>query len=112
MQPVTRTGFLAAAARVPRVPLMRVLVALAILGAVGCGRPDRQLAAGSHYGVGVPRTAWTFGKPPQSGGQTTGMIAAPDQIDYRPKRPHVWPPLATARWPLTWAQYRGSPSNR
>jgi hypothetical protein len=91
---------------------MRVLVALAIVGAIGCGRGDPRVAAGSHYGVGVPRTAFIIGHPPQTYGNSTGSFVALEHVDYRPRLPHAWPPSAGTRLPLTWAQYRGSPSNR
>jgi hypothetical protein len=89
---------------------MRVLVLMAVLGAVGCQRSAPRVAKGSGYGLGIPRTAFTFGRPPQTDGNSTGSFAALEQKnDYRPRRPLAWPPLAGARWPLTWTDYRGYP---
>lgn len=94
---------------------MRVLVGLAIVGTLatlGCGRGDSKFAGGAGYGVGVPRTAFAPGRPPQAMGVSNGSFVALDHIDYRPRKPLVWPPAAGSRLPFSWAQYRGSPSNR
>jgi hypothetical protein len=94
---------------------MRVLGALAVavaLGTIGCGRGDPQTAEGAGYGLGVPRTAFIMGRPPQAKGVSNASFVAIEHVDYRPRAPHAWPSGAGWRMPLTWAQYRGSPSNR
>lgn len=90
---------------------MRVLLLLTLAGALGCGRAS-VFSEGSHYGKGIPRTAFQMGRPPQTAGQSTGQFMALEYTDYRPKAPHEWPPTSGSRLPLTWSQYRGSPSKR
>jgi hypothetical protein len=80
-------------------------------GALGCGKPS-PFAEGAGYGLGIPRTAFELGRPPQTYGQTTASLVSSEDLDSRPKAPRVWPATGGSRLPLTWAQYRGSPSKR
>jgi hypothetical protein len=92
---------------------MRSLMVGALLcGIAACGRPS-PYAEGSGYGVGIPRTNFTAGVPPQARGQSTGRDRpGAEGTDYRTRRPLLWPPTTASRLPNDWAQYRGKPSNR
>lgn len=83
-----------------------------LMGVISCGRAS-PYAEGSNYGVGVPRTNFTFGRPPQTSGQSTGFDRRGiEGTDYRPRRPALWPVNVASRLPWSWAQYRGGASKR
>jgi hypothetical protein len=88
-----------------------VLVVLAVCAALGCKRPS-PVAAGSGYGVGIPRTHLLFGKSEHAADDNLGLPGDVEGTDYRPKVPLAWPPTANSRLPLTWMNYRGQPRYR
>jgi len=70
---------------------MRFWIGLALcVGVIGCGRPST-LAAGSGYGVGVPRVNYMLGKEPASRGESRQGVSAPSERDVgrvpTPKEP-------------------------
>jgi hypothetical protein len=50
------------------------------VGVIGCTRAST-FAKGTGYGVGIPRTNFTFGKEPASRGFTTQGVSAPSERD-------------------------------
>jgi hypothetical protein len=70
---------------------MRRLIGLALcVGVIGCGRPST-FAAGSGYGVGIPRVNYMLGKEGPSRGETRQGVSAPSERDVgrvpAPKEP-------------------------
>jgi hypothetical protein len=59
---------------------MRYLIAVVLCGGVlGCHRSGDH-AAGSGYGVGIPRTAFYMGREPASRGESTQGVASPGEM--------------------------------
>jgi hypothetical protein len=66
-------------------------------GLGGCRAGGSRYAAGSGYGVGVPRANWTFGKDYHAKKDRVGIEGAPVEQDIgRIKHPPAkWPSLAS-----------------